>query len=473
VLKFLYKKRTKFENICFFILFISIILFLCNLFYRMKIDFWLILHLFITSASVAIIIYKYIQFHKRFDSFAEAHAPEILTTIGIAGCFMGLIAGFIPVAWMSIFDKENSDLFSKIPSIITSITLSFISSAVGIICALFIKFKHKKTRENKLQNKDANNSKSENLIEAIHKLDLSVSKIRQEAFVNEIKIMKQEQNDKLSSIHNVIEDKMNVLTDCFIGFSKHMVENNSKALIDALKEVIKDFNSKLTEQFGENFKELNSAVKDLVVWQKQYKEELVLLKLVQLQTADDLKKSSLSLTDIVTNTQNFTDIAIKFESTIDNLKINLDRSVDSQNSLSESLLSMKNVAPEFSRKIKELVADLDLNMKQIFSNLESHERNLVINLQKNQADLKDLLIESIKMSQQEISTHLKKASDDMADKVKILDAALEVELNKSLESLARRLGSLSEKFATDYSSITNGFENVLKAIEPILKHKIN
>ena len=39
-------------------------------------------------------------------------------------------------------------------------------------------------------------------------------------------------------------------------------------LIEALKEVIRDFNKNLNEQFGENFKQLNEAVERTVVWQE-------------------------------------------------------------------------------------------------------------------------------------------------------------------------------------------------------------
>ena len=49
-------------------------------------------------------------------------------------------------------------------------------------------------------------------------------------------------------------------------------ENNTKALVEAIREVIGDFNTKLNEQFGENFKELNNAVGDLVSWQDNYKD---------------------------------------------------------------------------------------------------------------------------------------------------------------------------------------------------------
>ena len=42
-------------------------------------------------------------------------------------------------------------------------------------------------------------------------------------------------------------------------------------VIYALEEVIKDFNKNLTEQFGDNFKQLNEAVKNMIVWQDNYK----------------------------------------------------------------------------------------------------------------------------------------------------------------------------------------------------------
>ncbi len=53
-----------------------------------------------------------------------------------------------------------------------------------------------------------------------------------------------------------------------------MAENNSKALIEALEQVIRDFNAKLTEQFGENFKKLNEAVGALLTWQENYRQHI-------------------------------------------------------------------------------------------------------------------------------------------------------------------------------------------------------
>ena len=60
----------------------------------------------------------------------------------------------------------------------------------------------------------------------------------------------------------------------FDDFSETMSEAFSKAIIEELNSVIRDFNEKLTEQFGDNFKQLNSAVEKLVQWQENYRQQM-------------------------------------------------------------------------------------------------------------------------------------------------------------------------------------------------------
>ena len=45
-------------------------------------------------------------------------------------------------------------------------------------------------------------------------------------------------------------------------------------MLSALELVVKDFNNNLTEQFGDNFKQLNEAVKNMIVWQENYKTHI-------------------------------------------------------------------------------------------------------------------------------------------------------------------------------------------------------
>lgn len=58
------------------------------------------------------------------------------------------------------------------------------------------------------------------------------------------------------------------------GFADTLSKSATEQVIEALKQVIVDFNNKITEQFGENFKHLNEAVHKLVEWQDNYKQQL-------------------------------------------------------------------------------------------------------------------------------------------------------------------------------------------------------
>ncbi len=45
-------------------------------------------------------------------------------------------------------------------------------------------------------------------------------------------------------------------------------ELSSKALIEALRDVIRDFNQKLSDQFGDNFKQIRDVVAKPLRWQE-------------------------------------------------------------------------------------------------------------------------------------------------------------------------------------------------------------
>ena len=54
-------------------------------------------------------------------------------------------------------------------------------------------------------------------------------------------------------------------------FAEMMSKSATSHIIEALSQVIKDFNKNLTDQFGENFKALDASVKKLVEWQEEYR----------------------------------------------------------------------------------------------------------------------------------------------------------------------------------------------------------
>ena len=70
--------------------------------------------------------------HWRFDSFAVSHGPEILTTMGILGCFTGIT--------LALFSFNTADVQASIPSLLGGIRTAFWASLAGVAGALSLRF---------------------------------------------------------------------------------------------------------------------------------------------------------------------------------------------------------------------------------------------------------------------------------------------------------------------------------------------
>lgn len=77
---------------------------------------------------------------------------------------------------------------------------------------------------------------------------------------------------------------------------------NSSEILEALELVVSEFNHNLTEQFGDNFKQLNEAVKHMIIWQENYKTHIaeseknlehILLQLEKIEVLKEEEKKSI------------------------------------------------------------------------------------------------------------------------------------------------------------------------------------
>ena len=102
---------------------------------------------------------------------------------------------------------------------------------------------------------------------------------------------------------------MTALNSSVENYMERMAENNSKALIEALKEVIRDFNAKINEQFGDNFQQLNSAVERILVWQEAYRQQMAEMIDQQQTTTENMSIAALRYSELVQQAERFATIA--------------------------------------------------------------------------------------------------------------------------------------------------------------------
>jgi hypothetical protein len=200
-------------------------------------------------------------------------APGLLISLGILGTFSGIFYGLLG------FNVE--DIQAAVPQLLEGMTTAFLSSVVGLALALIVRVVGDRSAS-ALGDTGAGTATVADLHYALGKIDArleagfgalngEVVQLRtavggegDSTLVGQIKLMRQDQADASKRMVKVLEE-----------FAEKVSELGSRALIEALKEVIHDFNRNLTEQFGENFKQLNHAVGELVTWQDNYRQHLM------------------------------------------------------------------------------------------------------------------------------------------------------------------------------------------------------
>ena|GEM_PF-500930 len=205
------------------------------------------------------------------------HAPTALTTIGVIGTFLGIYVG--------LMDFNVKDIDGSIPSLLAGLKIAFSTSIMGMIASVLLKFiqgfiKPKNQKEDvsasdiyhvMAEVRDetkSNRSHSEEMFEGLKK---AISGDGDSSLVTQIVKLRSTSHDDSQELKSVTKNGFTEMKEEFQTFAEKIAENNSKALIDALQEVIRDFNAKINEQFGENFKQLNEAVGALLTWQENYK----------------------------------------------------------------------------------------------------------------------------------------------------------------------------------------------------------
>ena len=70
-----------------------------------------------------------------------------------------------------------------------------------------------------------------------------------------------------------INEGIKILEKKFEEFASQIGDATVEHLIKALEDVVRDFNKKIEEQFGDNFKIFNDGLKKLIEWQDKYIKE--------------------------------------------------------------------------------------------------------------------------------------------------------------------------------------------------------
>jgi len=354
----------------------------------------LIIWVFITANAAA----------KRNQSvkYVEA-APTLMTSLGILGTFVGIVIG------LYAFDPAQID--ESIKELLEGLRTAFVTSVFGMGATIVFKWINSK----KIPQSDGSKVleevgpkeifaelKKQN--ESMELLVRAVGGSEENSMVGQIKLLRTDVNDFRSGqqrSQTAFEEK---LWEQLKDFAEMLSKSATEQVIEALRQVIIDFNRNLTEQFGENFKRLDESVKKLVDWQAEYK--------VQLERMIEL----------------------------------FDQGVQSIDATKGAVVEIKEQTGRIPEDMKALAEVMNVNQHQIQELSRHLEAFMALRQQAVQA------VPEIQQKLEEIGQQLRDGAEKM--QMVILEGAVEFgdhvkQANSSVENMAREVALKTETISTE------------------------
>jgi len=454
------------------------------------------------------------------------YAPTALTTIGVLGTFTGIYVG--------LMEFDVADIDGSIPALLSGMKIAFSTSIMGMMASVVLKLMQGTRRQKSGKEtvtagdiyqvmsevRDETKNNREQSAELLLEVKGAISGDGDSSLVTQIQKLRTSTQDGLQETKQATKDGLSTLAEEFRTFAETMAENNSNALIEALQEVIRDFNEKLTEQFGENFKQLNEAVGALLVWQENYKSQVEtmvtefdvvkegitdvrdavaviglktqeipktmdeLSKVVKLadnqieelqahlEAIADLRDKAVTAFPIIED--NIVKLTTDFSSAVKDNTALVSEMMDEQSSAIQDATSNSiSMLDKSTVKHQEALANIEVGMTEIPKQVDS----LLGQLQDDLGDVIGTFNTEMETGVKEQSTAIKETIGGLRDSLQqsltdtndviqqsfeVFDEQMQEEIQRTIETMGGHLASLSNKFVEDYSPLTDKLSRVLE-----------
>ncbi|WP_067587175.1 MotA/TolQ/ExbB proton channel family protein [Endozoicomonas ascidiicola] len=245
--------------------------FIEGLFYKASSELWTDIFIWLILGVFILAVFE--ASRGKHSRFLE-HAPNVMTSLGILGTFTGIIIGLLH------FQPDKID--ESISLLLDGLKTAFITSLVGMFASILFKgldaWKFAPMREDGDEKEDVT---PKDIYQQLSGQTELLTQLRESLAGNEdgsvngqLKNLRNDLRDAAKKRDKDHQDFALKLWSQMENFADMLSKSATEKVIEALKQVIVEFNQNLTEQFGENFKALDASVKKLVDWQQQYMEQL-------------------------------------------------------------------------------------------------------------------------------------------------------------------------------------------------------
>jgi len=436
-----------------------------------------ITNLFLSIIIIVFLIslfFALIGIGRKFTRYTSA----LLTSLGILGTFIGIVIGLL--------DFNPQDIDGSIELLLNGLKTAFITSLAGMGAAITFQLIGTTPifRENRVKNeivdvepKDILNAIT-NQEKHLEKLITAISGGDDSSLTGQIKLLRSDVNDNHKAQQKRFKKFSTELWVNLKEFSEMLSKSATEQVIQALKEVITDFNKNLTEQFGENFKALDASVKKLVDWQDNYRVQLGEMDKQYNQSVQAITEIEKSVTSINTESK-------EIPATMSSLKTVLETNQHQIQELANHLEAFKDVKkqavqafPEIQKHIDKTVQEIALSSQKasegyqsLLDKTEGTQKTFTDSIEKVQKQLESTVTDLVEKQVYEMGKSFSAMEKEVANSVELtgkavnkqlemMDETMHQEMQRVMTAMGKSLAQISRTFTTDYEKLVNAMKQI-------------
>lgn len=410
------------------------------------------LYVLVFLFSISLVL-KWKDKHGAFTNYT----PTLLTSLGILGTFIGIVAGLLE------FDTLNIE--ESIGPLLEGLKTAFMTSLVGMFFSILYKgmavsgvLTKKKNAANLSEDEITSKDIYEVMMQQANGIDLlkkAISENDESSLVGQVKLLRSDISDNNKTLNRHLDqiDKSSTSLLELVGkqhenfkefedrlwiklqdFADMLSKSATEQVIEALRQVIQDFNNNLIEQFGDNFKELNVAVMRLLEWQENYKDQLA-------DMGDKYALGVESITQTEASVSHISEEAKNIPVAMTELKGVLEVNQHQIDELGRHLEAFGNVRDRAVEAVPEIREQIDRAIDGAIA-------------------ANDVLAKGMKDNADHMSEVLIESSEQFKDSVKQANNALV----ESAQATANSSESIKDIFSTAIEDINNNFRDMISQI---------
>ena len=406
-----------------------------------------------------------------------ANRADMALSLGILGTFLGIVAGLLG------FDVK--DIQGSIPQLLSGLQYAFITSIAGMFSSIIIKLSAAKGEvsgsaaspesiqtelrgiNGTLQNN--NNLRAEESNELRDEFRKLISGDNDTSLVNQIKLMKGDLIGQLKENKVINESGFKNLELKFTELGENIAELSSEAMVEALQQAIVEFNKQLADQLGDNFKELNAGVKNLLEWQIQYKGTI-------LEMQDSTKILINQLGDATTAIENISGSLEPIPQTVQSIQelfANTETSIGLLLSTLESFDNMReratNAFPVIEENITAMTDGFSQTINNIGENLENMSNEFSTSITENSNSIRENS-NSVSESMIDSSERLNEFVGNFNESITNSSERIDQLVHQSCNNIEAASQALSESVTHNQETVNQNVEAASQALSESVTH---